>query len=256
MLRKKVVMAAKDLTVAVCHYGPRERHAPHNDTHSRVSFLITGGYREEGHPGAIQMRPGHVLLKSHRAKHEDQFGDEGACIAAIEFTADDPFLQTTDTAVWRQCADGFALRHASAFLESALSGDQHATRAAGLDLVAANGDNQIATSIPPAWLARLREELEQCSLATVDVGRRAKAVGAHPAHASRLFRRCFGASITEHAQAQSVRRALEPLASTAPLSEVALAAGFYDQSHMTRVFRRVVGRTPGAHRAMLAAAAG
>jgi len=38
------------------------------------------------------------------------------------------------------------------------------------------------------------------------------------------------------------------------LSEIALAAGFYDQSHMTRVFRRVTGRTPGAHRTLLAAA--
>jgi AraC-like DNA-binding protein len=45
-------------------------------------------------------------------------------------------------------------------------------------------------------------------------------------------------------------------ASQQPLSDVALAAGFYDQSHMTRVFRRMTGRTPGAHRAMFAAALG
>jgi methylphosphotriester-DNA--protein-cysteine methyltransferase len=102
----------------------------------------------------------------------------------------------------------------------------------------------------------LREELEEFSLSRIDVAARAKKAGAHPAHASRLFRRCYGASITEHAQAQSVRRAIASLASGATLSDTALAAGFYDQSHMNRVFQRVTGRTPGAHRAMLAAAMG
>jgi AraC-like DNA-binding protein len=52
-----------------------------------------------------------------------------------------------------------------------------------------------------------------------------------------------------------VRRAIGPLARPEiPLREVALEAGFYDQSHMTRVFRRITGRTPGAHRALMAAA--
>jgi AraC family transcriptional regulator len=49
-----------------------------------------------------------------------------------------------------------------------------------------------------------------------------------------------------------VRRAIGPLAENmAPLSEVAVAAGFYDQSHMNRVFRRMVGRTPGEYRGVL-----
>jgi len=108
---------------------------------------------------------------------------------------------------------------------------------------------------PPAWVKRLRQELEDLPLAKVSVAERARAAGAHPAQASRLFRRCFGVSITEHAHSQSIRRAVEPLAcSDMPLSEVALKAGFYDQSHMTRVFRRILGRTPGAQRALMSAA--
>jgi AraC-like DNA-binding protein len=148
------------------------------------------------------------------------------------------------------------MRHAATVLESALAGDCHNARTAGFDLVAANDDRPYRHCDAPIWLARLREELEDFSLARIDVAARAKEAGAHPAHASRLFRRCFGASITEHAQAQSVRRAIASLASGATLSDAALAAGFYDQSHMNRVFRRVTGRTPGAHRAMLAMAVG
>jgi AraC-like DNA-binding protein len=36
------------------------------------------------------------------------------------------------------------------------------------------------------------------------------------------------------------------------LAEVALAAGFADQSHFTRVFKNVTGITPGVYRQMLA----
>jgi AraC family transcriptional regulator len=35
------------------------------------------------------------------------------------------------------------------------------------------------------------------------------------------------------------------------LAEIALETGFSDQSHLTRVFRRVTGRTPGAMREAL-----
>jgi AraC-like DNA-binding protein len=254
MLRKKVLLAGDDAVVAVCRYAPGERHRPHTDKDSRISFLIKGSYCEEGRPGAIRMAPGHVLLKSRRAKHEDEFGPNGADIVAIEFLADDPFDATAAFDLWRQREDGFALRHAVSFLESALAGDQRAARIAGIDLVAACSEEDVRLGSAPRWLEHLRQELNDLSLAAVDIGARVREAGAHPAHASRLFRRCYGSSITEHAHAQSVRRSIAPLASGASLSEVALTAGFYDQSHMTRVFKRVIGRTPGAHRAMLMAA--
>ena len=255
MLRRKVLLAGDGLVVAVCRYAPGERHGVHTDEHSRVSFLIGGSYREEGRPGPIRMLPGHVLLKSRRAKHEDEFGPNGAAIAAIEFVDDDPFDAADAHDLWRQRDDGFALRHAMAFLEAALAGDEYAAAAAGVDLVA-NVIHSDDRRTPPGWLAQIRQELEHAPLAETDIGARAREAGAHPAHASRLFRRCYGRSITEHAQAQMVRRAVGPLTAGAALSDVALAAGFYDQSHMSRVFKRVTGRTPGAHRTLLMAAAG
>ncbi|MEZ6023223.1 MAG: helix-turn-helix domain-containing protein [Hyphomonadaceae bacterium] len=146
-------------------------------------------------------------------------------------------------------------RHAAAILEAAGAGEARAVEAAANDLVAGSTTAELPTRDAPSWLGQLRDELEETSLADIDVGARARAAGAHPAHASRLFRRCFGASITEHAQAHSVRRAIGPLFDRSlPLSQVALSAGFCDQSHMNRVFRRVLGRTPGAQRALMAAA--
>lgn len=60
-------------------------------------------------------------------------------------------------------------------------------------------------------------------------------------------------TITEHAARQTVRRAIVALArGDRDLAAVAAGAGFYDQSHMNRVFLRLTRRTPGAHRALLA----
>ena len=51
-------------------------------------------------------------------------------------------------------------------------------------------------------------------------------------------------------------RVIDPASNFDAVCDVALAAGFYDQNHMSRVFKRVTGRTPGAHRALLMASAG
>lgn len=254
MWMRKVLLSTPRLAAVVCTYGPGERHARHVDARSRISLLVRGSYREEADPGSITMRPGDVLLKSRRALHEDAFGDDGATLVALEFLGDDPFETPETQHLWRRRADGFALRHATTFLEAALAGDEAGANAAGEDLLADCGREAPRRSTAPAWLERLKDALDACGLAEIDVAAQARDAGVHPAHASRLFRRCYGCSITEYAQAQGVRRALALLSGRrASLSDAALAAGFYDQSHMNRVFRRVTGRSPGAQRALLAA---
>jgi AraC family transcriptional regulator len=79
-----------------------------------------------------------------------------------------------------------------------------------------------------------------------DLGRGA---GVHPQRLSRVFHRHTRMSVGEYVQQLRVRRAEAGLADLArPLAEIALEVGFSDQSHMTRVFRRVTGRTPGTVR--------
>jgi AraC-like DNA-binding protein len=200
------------------------------------------------------MRPGDVLLKSRQAVHEDEFGDAGATLLALEFRADDPFAAPDTTNLWRPRSDAVAMRHATALLEAALNHDECSVSVAGADLVADCCDHPPQRSRPD-WIKRLAIELEERSLADISVASRAREAGVHPAHASRLFRQCHGRSITEYAQAHSVRRALAGLAQfDQPLSQVAASAGFYDQSHMNRVFRRVIGRSPQQQRSLLVAA--
>ena len=64
-------------------------------------------------------------------------------------------------------------------------------------------------------------------------------------HFGRLFRRRTGLSPHQYVLGRRVQRAKELLrAGRLTPAEVAGAVGFYDQSHLTRHFRRAVGVTP------------
>jgi AraC family transcriptional regulator len=79
-----------------------------------------------------------------------------------------------------------------------------------------------------------------------------RSVGRHPVQISRQFHHHFGCTISDFmrrvriAQAQSMlaRRDLD-------IAEIALACGFFDQSHFTTAFRKLTGMPPRRYRSEL-----
>lgn len=70
-----------------------------------------------------------------------------------------------------------------------------------------------------------------------------------PSHFGRAFRNSFGEPPHEYVIRRRVEHAQGLMLSTdAPLSEIALDCGLADQSHLTRLFRRMVGESPRAWR--------
>jgi transcriptional regulator GlxA family with amidase domain len=71
----------------------------------------------------------------------------------------------------------------------------------------------------------------------------------NPSHFGRAFRNSFGAPPHEYVIRRRVERAQGLMLSTdASLSEIALDCGLADQSHLTRLFRRIAGESPRAWR--------
>jgi AraC family transcriptional regulator len=74
-----------------------------------------------------------------------------------------------------------------------------------------------------------------------------------PFHFSRLFKASTGLSPHRYVVGRRVERAKELLAKTAlPRHEVARLAGFTDQSHLAKHFRRHLGVTPSRPRTISA----
>jgi AraC family transcriptional regulator len=77
----------------------------------------------------------------------------------------------------------------------------------------------------------------------------AKIVRLSGSHFARAFKISFGESFARHVAACRVERAQQLMLRTNdPLSDIALACGFADQPHLTRVFRNRVGQSPAAWR--------
>jgi AraC family transcriptional regulator len=259
--RQAVLATGASVRVMVHQYRPREHQRPHVDRCARISFPLRGCYRETAALGPMLLAPGDIVFKSRAAVHEDWFDPAGTTIASIELRGDAGTHDTEDALVrlagpiWLVRRDAGALRLMLALLDAATAGVTAAVDAIATDLVAAGTGLPARRTAPPRWLQRLRAELETAGLAGTPVAARAREAGVHPVHASRLFRSCFGVTMTAHAQLHAVRRALALLpGARRALAQVAAAAGFCDQSHMNRVFHTVVGRPPGSIRDACAAA--
>jgi AraC family transcriptional regulator len=101
----------------------------------------------------------------------------------------------------------------------------------------------------PPWLRAAIAIVDQqfgqpLSLATVS-----KSVGVHPVHLARTFRRVYSTSFAAYVRQIRIDFAERQLVGAAALSDIAYAAGFCDQSHFSRCFKRHTGLTPAEYRA-------
>ena len=125
------------------------------------------------------------------------------------------------------------------------------TLAFTLHLLAAHGAGKRKPPTPRGKLSggqlRAVGEAARCGLdQQVSLERLAEASGLSPFHFARQFRATTG--LAPHAWMSRLRleRACRLIRDGSPLSETAIAGGFYDQAHMTNAFRKGLGVTPAS----------
>ncbi|NEA67170.1 AraC family transcriptional regulator [Streptomyces sp. SID12488] len=102
--------------------------------------------------------------------------------------------------------------------------------------------------VDPPLARQLRELLDERLVDGITLDEAARLVHAHPAHLVRVFSAAFGMPPHQYLTARRVDRARRLLLDGLAPGEVATAAGFYDQAHLTRHFRKLVGVPPGRYR--------
>lgn len=102
---------------------------------------------------------------------------------------------------------------------------------------------------PPTWLPRITELLHEEFRTPPSLARLSAEAGVTPTHLCHAFRAHMGTTIGRYIRAARASWAAEQLRSTdQPLSVIATAAGYADQSHFIRECRRLLGTSPSAYR--------
>ena len=103
--------------------------------------------------------------------------------------------------------------------------------------------------LAPWQIARVKAHVEAHLESTLRMRDLAAIARLSTGHFSRSFTRSFGSAPFAYVGARRLARAQELMLTTDdPLSQIALACGLCDQSHLTRLFRRHVGTSPNAWR--------
>ena len=98
----------------------------------------------------------------------------------------------------------------------------------------------------PAWLDTAESFLADSFDQPIGIADIARAAGVHRVHLARGYQRWMGSAPGDRLRRRRLERAADLLMhGRAGLGEVALQAGFCDQSHLTRQFRAAYGVTPG-----------
>ena len=111
---------------------------------------------------------------------------------------------------------------------------------------------QARGGLSPAAMRRVRDYIDAHLSDSIELVELSEIAGLSVFHFARQFKHSEGVTPHYYLVSRRVERAKELLAGTnLSLSEIAFAAGFSDQSHLTRLFRQIVRMTPGQFRRSL-----
>ena len=99
----------------------------------------------------------------------------------------------------------------------------------------------------PRGIARIKDYIRDNAHTRVSLADLSRVAGMSKYYMLRVFKARTG--MTPHAFLNQARacKARQLLSGNRPLADIALACGFFDQSHMNRIFKKVFGITPGQY---------
>jgi AraC family transcriptional regulator len=112
--------------------------------------------------------------------------------------------------------------------------------------------SRISATPAPLWLQQARDLLHARFTERLTLAELASDVGVHPVHLAQAFHKSYQRTVGDYVRQLRIEYACHELgASETPIVQIALAAGFCDQSHFTRTFKRLVGVAPSQYRESL-----
>lgn len=238
-----------------CAYRPGERLPPHCHLNPSMTLVLRGRIDDDLASRKQVCMPRTLICHPGNHHHQVEVGALGSHGFHLEF---DPaqMAQLAERVEWGQSqyvAGGERLSQ----LASRLFVEYQAGDAAGelvvegmiLQLLGLLNRQQATRQRRPRWLSLIVERLHEEFMRRQRFQDLAMDAGVPAAVLSREFARHYGCTPGEYLRRLRVDYVARELRhGHLSLAELALAAGFADQSHMQRVFRQQMGLSPGQYR--------
>lgn len=245
------------LGLTVARFRAETRLPAHVHRHGTINIVTCGEYVETLRNGRTISHPSaSLIVKPGGTVHSNSFSGFVDCVVLevsnerIDELGDGKNLLDD----YASCPSPMAARLGAQAIRELASRDEYSSLALegiSLELLAeacrSLGGRRPERSRPP-WLAHVEEQLRERSFDTT-IASIADRLQLHPVYVARVFRARFGCSIGEYRRRELLAEAARRLRETTqPISRIGLELGFCDQSHFTRVFRRLFGIPPSAYR--------
>lgn len=248
-------------------WGTETWHPPnfsvprHSHDFASFYFLLDGSLTEFGVGNQREIGAGSIVFTPPGEIHGDLFHDSGGRCFLVELSAD-WMARLSDSGFDPKTSidirDGEMTRLATKlFKEFRYTDSVTALSVEGLALeilVALSRQTMNESEAHrPGWLRDAKDLLHDRFAETVSLKEVAEQVAVHPVRLARAFRRHYGCSLGEYQRRLRVEYASYQLVTTRrPLSSIAATAGFADQAHFSRVFKKETGLTPAKYRTTFA----
>jgi AraC family transcriptional regulator len=241
---------AGPFTLNELRYAPvsaQQRHA-HGDL--GLTLLLSGSLEESVGTRQEIAQPLSVVVKPADTEHANRIGSGGAHTLQLRVR---PQVLPPETALaWGWHHNGTMLREFIRLLMLFRSRAAQEIENASYDLIAAAQTAATVAPNCPPWLERVREQIHDVLPRPLRVHELAQHAGVHPVYLARQFRRFMGCSVSDYLAARRLQLAASALQQPRrPISAIAYQAGYADQSHLTRSFRRGMGVTPRHFRGLI-----
>lgn len=240
-------------------HPPDGRLDPHAHRPGCMTLLLGGTMRESFRSSAVDCGHGGLIIKPPETVHSTRFGSGGAHCLIVEWmrptvgplerseaVLDRVAYRPLDRGLARRIVAELAVRDTAS--EVLLEGITYQLIGLAMRTMPPRTRHPAR---PAAWLSGVHDRIQSDFRSSLSIAELAASAGRHPDHLGRAFRRQYGCSIGDLIRDLRLSWAAEQLTGTdRELSAISIEAGFCDQSHFSRAFRRRFGLPPGSYRSM------
>jgi AraC family transcriptional regulator len=212
--------------------------------------VVVDGAMEKSFDDGMSFGAGSALTMPAGARHSARFGPAGCRIVIVKGRGPSGGVSFRRFEQLRGTGFGWLAQRLAGELRATDAAAPLAAEGIALELLALVSRDSRGADRAPAWIETAEELLRARIGDCVRLSELAAELDVPPVQMARAFRARHGLSVGEYGRRLRVEWAAAEISrGDRSLAEIAAEAGFADQSHFTRLFRRYVGTTPGRYRA-------